>query len=83
MIQQRHRFGILLRRQICLNSVWRVGCEGERSESDRVSASEAEDRSLTTNLATPRRAKPAGLIESYSVMGDHHHHYGTGISNCG
>ncbi len=27
-----------------------------------------------TNLATPRRTKPAVLIESWSVMGEHRHH---------
>ncbi len=29
---------------------------------------------IQTNLASPRRTKPAGLIESWSVMRDHHHH---------
>ncbi len=48
MIQSSHRFCLLLRRQICLNPVWRMHCEARASvpssKDRRLSASEAGDR---------------------------------------
>ncbi len=72
-----------VRRQICLNPVW----HGEPLSPASLVLSRRPfglvTRALTahppnwiqTNLATPRRTKPPGLIESWSVMGDHHHRH--------
>ncbi|MCP3667114.1 MAG: hypothetical protein GY696_32260 [Gammaproteobacteria bacterium] len=59
-----------LRRQICLNPVWRMGSEGSRSEPERPEGSEAagpeptQPNWIQTNLATKRRDQTSGLIES-------------------
>ncbi len=46
-LNQANQFSLAARSQICLNPVWRVGCEGSRSEPERSEGerSEAEDRS--------------------------------------
>ncbi|MCP3666913.1 MAG: hypothetical protein GY696_31205, partial [Gammaproteobacteria bacterium] len=45
--------------QICLNPVWRVGCEGSRNEPERSEGnrSEAEDRSPPSRLAHDPKTK--------------------------
>ncbi len=63
MIQSRHRFCLLLRRQICLNPVLLGGLQSPTSLA----------LSLRRNLATPRWTKPTGLIEPWSAMEDHQH----------
>ncbi len=74
MIQSNYRFGPLLRRQICLNTVWHGGLWPVASLAlslDPVEPRCARRHSPTAKLdsTTPRRTKPAGLIESWSVMG--------------
>ncbi|MCP3667478.1 MAG: hypothetical protein GY696_34135 [Gammaproteobacteria bacterium] len=62
-----------LRRQICLNPVWRVRSEGSRSEPERPEAERREAAEpeptqpnwIQTNLATKRRDQTGGLIESW------------------
>ncbi|MCP3665562.1 MAG: hypothetical protein GY696_24205 [Gammaproteobacteria bacterium] len=61
-----------LRRQICLNPVWRVGSEGSRSKPERPEAERSEAAGpeptqpnwIQTNLATKRRDQTGGLIQS-------------------
>ncbi|MCP3661311.1 MAG: hypothetical protein GY696_02270, partial [Gammaproteobacteria bacterium] len=61
-----------LRRQICLNPVWRVGSEDSRSEPERPEAERSEAAGpeptqpnwIETNLAPRGETKPVGLIES-------------------
>ncbi|MCP3665221.1 MAG: hypothetical protein GY696_22440 [Gammaproteobacteria bacterium] len=47
MIQSSLPVWSVARSQICLNPVWRFGCEGSRNETERSEGerSEAEDRS--------------------------------------
>ncbi len=68
------RFGPSRSRQICLNPVWRVGCEGSRSDPERSEGerSEAEDRSSpAAKLDTHKfgdEDQTGGLIESCTSL---------------
>ncbi len=77
MIQSSHRFGILLRRQICLNPVWPGGLRSPASlELSLLPIGRAAltltahpPNCIETNLATPRRTKPAAWLNQTKCDG--------------
>ncbi len=70
MMESRHGFGLLLRRQICLNAIWPGGQPASLALSLRpiglaaLALAAHTPNWLQTNLATSWGTKPASLIES-------------------
>ncbi len=85
MVQSGHRFGLLVRRQICLNPVWLGGLRSTASLAlsrrpfglATLALTAQPPNWIRKNLANPRRTKPAGLTESWSVIGIIIHHSDT------
>ncbi len=71
MIQSSQPVWSSARSQICLNPVWRVGCESERSEPDRSKpeTSAHQAKCIQTSFGDEAGHQTGGLIESCTSKG--------------